>query len=120
MIIAPRALLHSLAGLPIWAVRPSHGSYFLAEFGAVRGFQTIPARDFGNGRSIPAQRIAAGEWSLLVESCAWRIEVPGDVTSHLDEDHLHMQEVMDQLERQVVTRVALDEAALTLVFSGVA
>jgi hypothetical protein len=112
------AILQPLIGQPIWAVGRSYGSCFCADFGAVKEIRTFPARDFSNGRSTPERRVPKGEWSLLVEQCAWRIEAGGEATSHLDEDHPHMQGVMDRLENQIVTRVVLDEAALTLVFAN--
>jgi hypothetical protein len=113
-----RALLQTLVGEPIWGVRRTHGSCFLTEFGTATDLQALPSRHLGGGRSTPARRIATGKWSLLVEHCAWRIEAAGDITSHLDEDHPHMQGLMDRLEGEIVTHLDLDEAALTLTFSG--
>lgn len=117
-MIDAHTILRALVGQPIWNMRRSHGSCFLAEFGVVKKIITLPARSLGDGRLTPERRVPVGEWSLLVERCAWQIKVAEDVTSHLDEDHPHMQGVMDKLESQVVVRVVLDEALLTLAFAN--
>lgn len=113
-----RSVVAELVNQPIWNVRRSHGSCFLAEFGAVKDHLTLPRRDIGNGQSIPERRVPVGVWSLLVEQCEWRMGVGEKQTSHRDEDHAHMQAIMDLLEQRLVTYVALDKRLLVFGLSS--
>jgi len=117
-ISTAQSLLQPLIGQPIWGVARSHGSFFIADFGAVKEILTFPARRFDSGRTVPERRVPRGIWSLMVELCRWRIQVDKRATSDLDEDHAHMQAVMSTLDGAIVDAIDLDDATPTLRFSN--
>jgi hypothetical protein len=112
------AILQPVIGQPIWGVKRSHGSFFLAEFGPVREILTLPARRFDNGRMVAERQVPRGRWSLMVELCRWRIEVGQAATSDLDADHAHMQAVMSALDGTSIRSIEIDPDVLTLHFSN--
>jgi hypothetical protein len=113
-----RKILQPLVGQPIWSIRRSHGSYFTADFGAVRHILPLPTRQFANGRVVPERQIQRGTWSLMVELCRWRIEVGGNATSDLDDDHTHMQTVMSALDGAIIDSIELNAETLAFRFSN--
>lgn len=107
-------ILRPLIGLPIWNVRRSHGSCFLAEFGPLKEHKTLPVRVLANGQVIPERKVKIGVWSLLVEQCQWSIQSDGSSSSHSDTSHIGMQKTMLSLENRIVSNVVFDEWSLTI------
>jgi hypothetical protein len=117
-ISTAQSLLQPLIGEPIWGIRRSHGSFFIADIGAVRKILILPARQFDNGREVPERRVPQGNWHFMVELCRWRIQVGELATSDLDEDHAHMQAVMSALNGINIGSIVLNADALTFNFSN--
>lgn len=117
-IATAQSLLQPLLGRPIWGIRRSHGSFFIAQIGAVRDILTLPARQFDNGRVVPERHAPQGNWHLMVELCRWRIQVGERMTSDLDEDHAHMQAVMSALNGASICSLDVSADTLTLNFSN--
>jgi hypothetical protein len=120
-IAQARSVLGVLIGQPIWNVRRSHGSCFLAELGAFASLHTLPRRVLeteGEPLILPEHLVRQGEFSFLVEECHWQIEIDRKEISDRDEDHARMQSVMDSLEDRTILSVQLSETQLQLELSG--